>query len=137
MKKHFCAGVCVVAMLTFCSGIAVAQQDRSQSRANQDQHTQFDYHDKKVTTDWYSQHRDKAPAGFRDKDRLSTDEESRLRPGAQLDTDLRHKEHSVPRDLGRQLPPPPRNHKYVAIGLHVALVDNTNHVKDVIHVHQQ
>ncbi|HET9401148.1 MAG TPA: hypothetical protein VFO34_09365 [Candidatus Acidoferrales bacterium] len=138
MQKNFCAGICVVAMLTFGSGIALAEQDREQSRTsrNQEAHTQFDDHDKQVTTDWYSQHRNNAPAGFRDRDRLSADEESRLQPGAQLDSDLRRKEHAVPRDLGRQLPPPPRNHKYVAIGVHIALVDNTNHVKDVIHLHQ-
>ena len=139
MKRHFWIGVCVATMVTAGGGVASAQRDQGESRntQNRDEHSQFDDHDKQVTRDWYNQHRDHAPSGFRDKDRLSADEESRLRPGAQLDPDLRRKEHGVPRDLGRQLPPPPRNHKYVAIGLHVALVDNGNHVKDVIHVHQQ
>lgn len=134
MHKYILAGFCAASILIAGGGVALARQDHSQDQSR-NEHTQFDDHDKQVTKGWYDQHRNNPPAGFRDKDRLSADEESRLRPGAQLDTDLRRKEHAIPSDLGRQLPRPPRNHKYVAIGGHVALVDSGNHVKDVIHLH--
>lgn len=98
-------------------------------------HTQFDDHDQQVARDWYKEHKDHPPAGFRNKDRLSSDEESRLREGEVLDRNLRRKVHSAPHDLTRHLPPPPHNHRYVAIGGHVGLVDDKNRVKAVIHLH--
>jgi hypothetical protein len=88
-----------------------------------------------VTRDWYNQHRDHPPAGLRNEDRLSADEESRLREGAVVDKDLRRKMHSAPHELTRQLPPPAHNHRYVTIGGHVGLIDNRNRVKAVIHLH--
>jgi hypothetical protein len=98
---------------------------------------QFDDHARQTTNAWYQQHQSKPPAGFRAQDRLSADQESRLQPGRPLDSDLRARERSVPRDLARQLPPPPPNHRYVALGGHVGLVDRSNHtLRDVIHVHQ-
>ena len=108
------------------TGAAIAQ-DR--------EHTQFDEHDQKVAHDWYNQHQDRPPAGFRNQDRLSADEESRFREGAVMDHDLRRKAHSAPPDLVRQLPPPPSNHRYVAVGGHVGLIDNNYNVKAVIHLH--
>jgi Ni/Co efflux regulator RcnB len=100
-------------------------------------HARFDDHDQQVTRDWYSQHRDHPPEGLRNEDRLSADEESRLREGSVLDERLRSKVHDAPQELARQLPPPAPNHRYVAIGGHVALIDNKNQVKSVIHVHDQ
>jgi len=98
-------------------------------------HTQFDEKDRQTTTNWYNQHKDHPPAGFRDKDRLNADQESRLREGAVLDKDLRKKVHPVPEDLKRNLPPPPNDHRYVAIGGNVGLMDNHYQVKSVIHLH--
>lgn len=114
------------------AGTASSQDRRDQ---NAQGHTQFDEKDRQTTTDWYNQHKDHPPAGFRSQDRLSTDEESRLREGAVLDKDLRRKVHPVPTDLGRRLPPPPSDHRYVAIGGHVGLIDNNFQVKAVIHLH--
>jgi hypothetical protein len=45
-----------------------------------------------------------APAGFRNQDRLSANEESQLREGATLDRNLRKKVHPAPATLYRQLP---------------------------------
>ncbi len=99
------------------------------------QHTQFDEKDRQTTNDWYNQHKSNPPAGLRSQDRLSSDQESRLREGAVLDPDLRRKVHPVPKDLERKLPPPPSDHRYVAIGGHVGLIDNKFQVKGVIHLH--
>lgn len=121
-----------VAALLALSATAAVAQDR---RQNDQGHTQFDDKDRQTTTDWYSQHKDHPPAGLRETDRLSPDEEGRLHQGAVLDPDLRGKVHNVPSDLKQRLPPPPSKHRYVAIGGHVALIDHGNQVKDVIHLH--
>jgi Ni/Co efflux regulator RcnB len=114
-----------------------AAQDRGQRNdQNRQEHTQFDAHDQQTTHDWYNEHKAHPPAGFRNQDRLSSEEEGRLREGAVLDRDMRRKVHPAPADLTRRLPPPPRDHRYVAIGGHVALVDKNNSVKSVIHVHE-
>jgi hypothetical protein len=117
------------------SGAVFAQDRGERNGQNQQNHTQFDEHDQKATHDWYSQHRSNPPAGFRERDRLSADEESRLHEGAVLDRNMRRKVHSAPPDLIRSYPAPPPNHRYVALGNHVALVDNGYQVKAVIHLH--
>jgi Ni/Co efflux regulator RcnB len=117
-----------------------AQTRPSDRGSNQDRQraTQFDDHARQATRDWYSQHQNRPPVGLRTQDRLSSDQESRLQPGRPLDPDLRRREHPVPRDLSRQLPPPPSNHRYVAIGGHVGIVDSVTHIlRDVIHLHNQ
>jgi hypothetical protein len=52
-----------------------------------------------------------------------------------LDKDLRKKVHPASPDLSRRLPPPPSNHRYVALGGHVGLIDNNFQAKAVIHLH--
>jgi Ni/Co efflux regulator RcnB len=120
------------ATLLFVMSAASAQDRRDQ---RDQRHTQLDDRDRQTTTDWYNQHRDHPPAGLRSQDRLSPDQESRLREGAVLDKDLRKRVHPVPRDLESRLPPPARDHRYVAIGGHIGLIDNTFQVKGVIHLH--
>jgi Ni/Co efflux regulator RcnB len=130
MKKYRLLAAAATAILALTCTAALAQD-----RKDQQGHTQFDDHDQQVTRDWYKQHQDHPPAGLRDKDRLSSDEESRLHEGATMDKDLRHKVHPAPPDLVRQLPPPPSDHRYVAVGGHVGLIDNKFQVKAVIHLH--
>lgn len=127
MKKNWLAAAAAAALLALSGTAALAQEQG---------HTRFDDHDQQVTRDWYNQHRDHPPVGLRDQDRLSAEEESRLQEGAVLDRHLRKKVHSVPRDFARRLPPPPRKHRYVAIGGHVGLIDDQYHVKAVIHLHE-
>ena len=99
-------------------------------------HTQFDNHDRQVTQDWYKQHQSHPAIGLRNQDRLSPADEARLQPGKPLPLKLRRKTHTAPADLRRQLPPPPKHHRYVAVGQHVALVDDSKHiVRDIIHLH--
>jgi Ni/Co efflux regulator RcnB len=137
MKSRLCATVCALALLTATS--AVEAQSRPSDRGNQDRQasTQFDDHARQTTNTWYEQHQTRPPVGFRAQDRLSADQESRLQPGRPLDPDLRKIAHPVPRDLSRQLPQPPANHRYVAIGGHVGMVDQRNQtLRDVIHLHK-
>jgi Ni/Co efflux regulator RcnB len=131
-KINHLATICASALLLMSTSAASAQDRRDQ---NTQGHTQFDDKDRQTTNEWFNQHKDRPPVGFRNQDRLSADQESRLREGAVLDKDLRKKVHPVPEDLGRRLPPPPRDHRYVAIGGHVGLIDNHFQVKAVIHLH--
>jgi len=114
-------------------------QTRPQARSDQSRpgQPQFTDADRQTTRDWYDQHQAHPPAGLRPQDRLSPEQESRLQPGRPLDPDLRKREHAVPSDLSRRLPPPPPQHRYVAIGGHVGLIDSATQVlRDVIHLHQ-
>jgi Ni/Co efflux regulator RcnB len=131
LKTTLLATIGATALLVMSATISA--QDRRDQR---DQgHTQFDDKDRQTTSDWYNQHKDHPPAGLRSQDRLSSDQESRLREGAVLDKDLRKRVHPVPEDLRRRLPPPASDHRYVAIGGHVGLIDNNFQVKAVIHLH--
>jgi hypothetical protein len=130
MKIHRMLTATAAAILALTASAALAQD-----RGNQQGHTQFDDHDQQVTHDWYNKNQAHPPAGLRSQDKLSADEESRLHEGAALDKDMQRKVHSAPPDLVRQYPPPPSNHRYVAIGGHIALIDNSFQVKAVIHLH--
>jgi Ni/Co efflux regulator RcnB len=130
MTTHRLLTATAAAVLTLTGTAALAQRDR-----NPQGHTQFDDHDQQVTRDWYNQNKAHAPVGLRDHDRLSAEEEGRLREGAVLDPDMRRKVHAAPHDLVRRLPPPPSDHRYVAIGGHIGLIDNNFQVKAVIHLH--
>jgi len=135
MKTYWLAIVVTGASLALSGSAAVAQDSRRQGEQNRTGNTQFDDHTQQVTRDWYNQHQKNPPAGFRSQDRLSADQESRLHEGVVLDKDMRGKAHSAPRDLVRQLPPPPSKHRYVAIGGHVGLIDNNFQVKAIVHLH--
>lgn len=135
MKNNWLAIVATGALLAMSGSAAVAQDSRQQGGQNRAGNTQFDDHAQQVARDWNNQHQKKPPAGLRSQDRLSAEQESRLHEGAVLDKDMRRRVHPAPRDLERQLPPPPSNHRYVAIGGHIGLIDNSYQVKAVIHLH--
>lgn len=124
MKTTLRAAACIIGLLVATAGIA---QDRNDNR------TQFNDHDRQVTQDWASHHRD--TRGLRDRDRLSADQEARLQEGRPLDRDLRKRSYAVPSDLRRHLPPAPAHHRYMTVGGHVVLVDSGNVVRGVIHIH--
>jgi hypothetical protein len=130
MKIFTLAMFGLVAMLASNGAFA---QDRGQ-RGSQNQ-GQFDDNARQATNQWYDQVKNNPPAGLRPQDRLSPDQESRLRPGAVLDKDLRSKVHPAPSDLKQRLPPPARGDKYVTIGGHVSSINNNYQVHDVIHLH--
>ncbi len=135
MKIYWRAAFGLTALLALASVPAMAQDGGRRDDQNRNGHTQFDDHDQQVTRDWYNKHKDHPPAGLRNQSRLSADEESRFHEGAKLDKDLRRKVHPAPPDLRRELPAPPSDHRYVAVGGHVGLIDNNFNVKAVIHLH--
>jgi Ni/Co efflux regulator RcnB len=134
MKSSLVLYAAVTAALVL-TGSSALGQDRRQDDQNRAVHNRFDEHDQQVTRDWYNQHQSHPPAGLRDRDRLSPEEEGRLREGQRLDNGFRNRTHPVPSDLGRRLPPPPPSHRYLSIGGHIILMDNNNTVKSVIHLH--
>jgi hypothetical protein len=129
MKTHRLLSSIAVGFFVLTASAALAQ------RGDQNSQAQFNEHDQQVAHDWYNQNQAHPPAGFRSQDRLSPDEESRLHEGAVLDKNLRKKVHPAPADLTSRLPPPPSDHRYVAVGGHVGLIDNHFQVKAVIHLH--
>lgn len=138
MKMHLWMATCMTALIAF-SGHTLLAQGNGQNRGGQggqtaQSHTQFDDHDKQVATNWVQQHQSNPPAGLRPKDKFSPEDESKLKVNAPLDPSFRKKVHPVPRDLSRQLPPPPPDSRYVAVGGHVAQIDKNNLVQDVIHL---
>jgi Ni/Co efflux regulator RcnB len=128
MKATHISTAALAVMFLFATGAS------AQGRGDQ----QFNDHDRQVVNDYYTQHRAHAPAGLRSQDQLTPEQERRLQAGQPLDRQLQGQSHTVPRALLRQLPPAPRNYKYMLIGGHVVLVDRRNNVvRDLIHVHQR
>jgi len=132
--KAYRLAIAATAILAFSATVAVAQDTARDSRDRTT--TQFNSQDQQVTRDWYNQHQSNPPAGLRSQDRLSADQESRLQEGSVLDKDMRTHVHPAPPDLTRRLTPPPSHNRYVAIGGHIGLIDNTYQVKALIHLHE-
>jgi Ni/Co efflux regulator RcnB len=133
MKTRWWITACAVTLFAL-SGSVARSQDRGQDNRNQNRqdHTKFDDHDRQVASDWYKQNRGHAPVGFRDRDRLAPEHETRLQMGIVLDKELRGRMHALPSDLSRRFPAAPRGYRYIVIGGHVVLVDKGYHVQDVI-----
>ena len=140
MNASIYGTICGLAVFALAGHVARAEAPAGsravQSRPAAQEHTQFTDKDRETTKDWASQHQAHPAVGFRSQDKLSADQESRLQPGRRLDPDLQKRVHTVPADLSHRLPPPPRNHRYVAIGGHVGLLDSATQVlNDIIHIH--
>lgn len=133
MKSHLVLAAAVIFAMT--GTVAFAQDRGRQDDRNRGDHNRFNEHDQQVTRDWYNQHQSHPPAGLREHDRLSAEEENRLREGEAMDHDMRRRVHTAPPDLYHRLPPPPQNHRYVTIGGHVVLIDHDYQVRSVIHLH--
>ncbi len=97
-------------------------------------HYKFDHNDHEITRRWCEEHRENLPVGFRPVDRLAPELEAHLHVGGVLDVTLRSHMLPVPTDLVRLLPPPPPDLRYMAIGGHVALLDATHRVHDLLPV---
>ena len=125
------------ALILASSAMAVRAQDsRQQDRNDRNEaQSQFNEVERQAARDWYNQHQDHPPAGLRNGDRLTSEQEDHLRPGAQLDPDLRNRVHNAPAGLKRRLHRPRKHQRYVAVGGHIGIIDQTNQVRDVIHLH--
>jgi Ni/Co efflux regulator RcnB len=128
MKKQSLIVGALAAVLALAGCVASAHDGRRQ-------YDRFDDHDRQVTQNWYNDHRIQEAGKFRYTDRFSAEEESQFQEGIVFDDGQRRRARAAPKELTRQLPVPPRNHRYVEIAGHVVLVDQTNHVKAIIHLH--
>jgi Ni/Co efflux regulator RcnB len=113
------------------------QHGQSNAQSNQQQQARFRDEDRRATQDWYRQHHQAAPAGWRDQDRLPPGMQDRLRPGHTLDRDLRSRMHSLPSELSRRYAPPPRGYYYAVIGGNVMLLDHGYVIYDVFTITYQ
>jgi Ni/Co efflux regulator RcnB len=95
-------------------------------------HHKFDDRDREITHAWCNEHRDRPPVGFREVDRLPPQLEIQLKVGAILPLDLRKHIVPMPTDLLHRLPAPPVDVQYVAIGGHVALMDQAHRLHDLL-----
>jgi len=132
--KTYILTIAATAILALSGTAGLAQDSERNSRDRTA--TQFNPHDQQVTRDWYNEHQSRPPAGLRNGDRLSADQESRIQEGRVLDKDMRRQVHPAPPDLARRLPPPPSHHRYVAVGGHIGLIDNGYQVKALVHLHE-
>jgi hypothetical protein len=129
MKIHWLTVLATTAAALALSGCGQSSTESAQSAATQQVDPQ-----QQAASDWYNQHQNNLPEGLRPEDRLSAEQESRLRVGATLDNDLRDKVRPAPADLAARLAPPPPDHRYVAVGGHVGLIDKNFQVKAIVNV---
>jgi len=126
MKTIFAATLVTAALALFGCGQSAGTVESAAPSDSQQQ----------AASDWYNQHQNNLPEGLRPEDRLSAEQESRLRVGVTLDNDLRDRVRPAPPDLSARLPPPPPDHRYVAVGGHVGLIDKDYNIKAVINIHK-
>lgn len=140
MKRNYWILTCTTVMMALAVSVALAKQPvagldgQGRGRGAAQAHTRFDDHDRQVTITWYNSNQRNLPIGFRDRDRLSPAMELRFQEGFVLDRQMRLQVHSVPSALLRLLAPAPRSYRYVVVGGHIALIDGSYRVYDVIHV---
>lgn len=126
-----CASALLALSLMMLGGTTSAQERDEKDKDRE--HTRFEDHDRRNALESYKDNHDHLPDGLRDRDRLAPELETRLRLGEALDRDLRHRIHPAPHDLLDRLPPCPKHYRYVLIGGHVCLIDDSFHLTDIIH----
>jgi hypothetical protein len=125
-------------MLT--SNIAMAQGHGNGHGKGHDKHSDDDAkdyykdHDRETMRGWYDQHENNLPPGLAKKDRLPPGLERQLVRRGTLPPGLQKRLQPCPRDLERQLPPPPPECAHVLVGGHIVLLNQrTNVVVDFVH----
>jgi Ni/Co efflux regulator RcnB len=132
MKTRWFLAAFGTALFALSLGGGAVAQERHDHHWDKD-HPAFDDHERGQMRDWYREHHEHPPVGFRDRDRLERDMDGRLAAGFVLTPEYRRRIVGVPPDLYRRLPPPPRGYRYVVIGGHVCLIDRDWRVRDVVH----
>ena len=129
MKTYWPAALAATAVLAL-SGCSQSSPAAAETAAPQQQADP----QQQAATEYYNQHQNNLPEGLRPEDRLTADQESRLKVGVVLDNDLRDRVRPAPEELTNRLAPPPPDHRYVAVGGHVGLIDKNFQVKAVVNV---
>jgi Ni/Co efflux regulator RcnB len=134
MSTRYIAAGAVALMMFAAAPIARATsgQPGEQARTDQKSQTQFTAQDRQAASDWYGKNQANPPTGFRQQDRLSSDQESRFQVGSKLDPDLQKMAHTVPSELAHKLATPAHGYRYVSVGGHITLLDKQNEVQDII-----
>jgi len=125
-------------MLT--SNVAMAQGHGNGHGKGHDKHGDDDTedyykdHDREAMRGWYDKHENNLPPGLAKRDRLPPGLEKQLVRRGTLPPGLQKRLQPCPRDLERQLPPPPPECAHLLIGGHIVLLNQrTNVVVDVVH----
>ena len=105
------------------------EADRQVIRQNQ-----FNDRDREVTRDWYRQNQRRLGPGWRQRDRLPSYMQRRLRRGYRLDPEMRREIHWLPPELSRRYGPAPRGYRYAIIGGNVVMLDDAYEVQDVFSI---
>jgi Ni/Co efflux regulator RcnB len=128
LRLWFAAGV-IAAMAV--AGMLNAQQPTPEADRGR---PAFSAHDRYNLNDWYREHRDYPPRGFRRQDRLPAKLQSQLAVGAVLAKDLRRRIVPMPDLAIDLLSPPPPECRYVALGGNIVLIEKkTWMVEDFVH----
>jgi hypothetical protein len=117
-------------------GAMIFAKERGQNGPSTEsvQHLRFDARDRQRVGEWYEEHKDGLPDGFRAADHLDPESESRLRIGQVLEPDLRRDLRAVPADLLEKLPLAASGESYEALDGHLLLVNEKSwNVSDVLH----
>ena len=97
-------------------------------------HDRFDDHDRQQARDWYQHHRRDFREGDRDDRYWHRDWEPEIHDGFVFTPEMRAAMRPVPRELRRELGPPPPGYRYAIIGDHVVLIDRDYRIHDVLHL---
>jgi len=97
-------------------------------------HESFNDQDRQATREWYQQHQRDLRPGWREQDRLSPDQQGRLRSGEILDPQLRGQMSWLPPELAARYRPAPPGYRYAVIGGNVVLLDDGYRVHDVFSI---
>ena len=130
MTKYWLAGLMLAATLGL-TGCGQTSAGNTQTEVAPPADTQ-----QQAASDWYRDHQGNLPEGLRPEDRLTPEQESRVKVGVVLDNDIRDRVRPAPPELAARLAPPPPDHRYVAVGGKVGLVDKNFQVKAIIDVHK-
>jgi len=131
--RYIAAGAVALLMFAATPGArASSGEPGAQADQKSRSQTQFTAQDRQAASDWYGKNEAKPPTGFRQQDRLSSEQESRFQVGSKLDPDLQKIAHTVPSTLSRKLATPAQGYRYVSVGGHITLLDKQNEVHDII-----
>jgi hypothetical protein len=94
----------------------------------------YQVRDREVMQGWYDEHQNHLPPGLAKKDRLPPGLEKQLVRRGTLPPGLQKRVQPCPRELDRELPPPPPECTHVLVGGHIVLLNQrTNVVVDFVH----
>jgi Ni/Co efflux regulator RcnB len=129
----------VVASLMLTSNFAMTQghgngHGKGHNKHGDDDEDFYKDRDREAVRGWYDGHENDLPPGLAKKDRLPPGLEKQLVRRGTLPPGLQKRLQPCPRDLERQLPPPPPECAHVLVGGHIVLLNQrTNVVVDLVH----